>query len=171
MSVRDQQCIYQKRSSSPWKSSYPRYPRQGNVSTSGRGHLEKGDVFPYLSKNSSIYGAIWLAYCVYTTCVHSPWILLDALEGECPHCANRGTVACKAESLPRDHKTERWRQPWTGLLHSVIRAASLMRLGKYTAGLPPSPTPVLLADIITQSRLPFPLSLCSALPSSARQPP
>ena len=41
-----------------------------------------------------------------STCVHSPWILSDALEGECPHCANRGTVACKAESLPRDHKTE-----------------------------------------------------------------
>ena len=38
------------------------------------------------------------------------------------------------------------------------------------AHLLPSPTPVLLADIINQSGLPFPLSLDSALPPSARQP-
>ena len=104
-----------------------------------------------------------------SACAHSPWILSDALEGERPHCASRGTVACKAESLPCDHKTERRRQPRTGLLHPVIRAVSLTRLGEHSAGLPPAPTPVLLADTVNQSRLPFPLSLRSALPSSARQ--
>lgn len=100
----------------------------------------------FLEEKASIYGTIWSAPCVH----HLQQLFLYALQDKCPHCANVETVAIS-------HCT-------------MIHAVSLMRFGKYMACLPPLPTPVLLADIINQSWRLFPLSLDSALPSSARQP-